>query len=512
MLVLMENVVERPRGASGAHRAPARRRAAVHGHRGADRPGGAERAATGRTRTSASAGTASPRRARVKDGAPSNDMLDRLAADPRVGRSPAAEMQALLDPLRFVGRAPRAGGRVPGRSGRAAARGAAPPAPPARRCAYDASWRSPHFRCATCAAARCARCTRSDPTACSSWPRDRVSAFDVVMDEPIPYKGAVLTQITAWWLRQFEAEVHHHMVSRRRRRDRPARARPRRSPPDASPAAPCSAAAPRYFPIECVVRGYLSGSAWKEYREHGHPRRRAAAGGAARERPVRRGRSSARPRRPSPATTRTSRSPTSRRRLGADVGDGARAAQPSRLRARPRRSPPSAASSSPTPSSSSAATPPARSRSIDEVLTPDSSRFWPADQYTPGRTQPSFDKQPLRDYLDGERRAGRWNGDAPPPPLPARRRTRHQRALPRRIPPDHRRAARHWRACRELRPRRLRRSSSRPRSLPWRRTRWRSIAGRGRSGCWRSCSRCSRSGWPTSSATRSARARAATRS
>jgi phosphoribosylaminoimidazole-succinocarboxamide synthase len=55
---------------------------------------------------------------------------------------------------------------------------------------------------------------------------------------------------------------------------------------------------------------------------------------------------------------------------------------------------------------------------IDEVLTPDSSRFWPADRYQPGRPQPSFDKQPLRDYLDGERRAGRWNGEDPPPPLP----------------------------------------------------------------------------------------------
>ena len=56
---------------------------------------------------------------------------------------------------------------------------------------------------------------------------------------------------------------------------------------------------------------------------------------------------------------------------------------------------------------------------IDEVMTPDSSRFWAADVYKPGRPQPSFDKQPLRDYLDAERRAGRWNGDAPPPPLPA---------------------------------------------------------------------------------------------
>jgi phosphoribosylaminoimidazole-succinocarboxamide synthase len=56
---------------------------------------------------------------------------------------------------------------------------------------------------------------------------------------------------------------------------------------------------------------------------------------------------------------------------------------------------------------------------IDEVMTPDSSRFWPADGYQPGRPQPSFDKQPLRDWLDVERHAGRWNGEAPAPRLPA---------------------------------------------------------------------------------------------
>ncbi|MBN9056389.1 MAG: dihydroxy-acid dehydratase, partial [Rhizobiales bacterium] len=56
---------------------------------------------------------------------------------------------------------------------------------------------------------------------------------------------------------------------------------------------------------------------------------------------------------------------------------------------------------------------------IDETMTPDSSRFWAVDAYKPGRAQASFDKQPLRDYLDTERRAGRWNGEAPPPPLPA---------------------------------------------------------------------------------------------
>ena len=55
---------------------------------------------------------------------------------------------------------------------------------------------------------------------------------------------------------------------------------------------------------------------------------------------------------------------------------------------------------------------------IDELLTPDSSRFWPADQYRPGRSQPSFDKQPLRDYLSGLKRAGQWDGNAPAPALP----------------------------------------------------------------------------------------------
>jgi len=58
-------------------------------------------------------------------------------------------------------------------------------------------------------------------------------------------------------------------------------------------------------------------------------------------------------------------------------------------------------------------------RLIDEVLTPDSSRFWPAEQYAPGGTQPSFDKQPLRDFLAGLKREGKWNGETPPPALPA---------------------------------------------------------------------------------------------
>src|SRR5437762_9663613 len=97
---------------------------------------------------------------------------------------------------------------------------------------------------------------------------DRVSAFDVVMNEPVPQKGAVLTQLTAWWLRQLESDVRHHMLA---------------SDVDAL-VAQVPALAPyrddlagramlcrrtQVFPVECVVRGYLSGSAWKEYRERG---------------------------------------------------------------------------------------------------------------------------------------------------------------------------------------------------------------------------------------------------
>jgi len=97
---------------------------------------------------------------------------------------------------------------------------------------------------------------------------DRVSAFDVIMHETVPWKGAVLTQVTAWWLRQLGDEVAHHLLA---------------SDGDAIVHAVPALADFRdmlvgramlcrrtdVFPVECVVRGYLSGSAWKEYHEHG---------------------------------------------------------------------------------------------------------------------------------------------------------------------------------------------------------------------------------------------------
>src|SRR3979490_3407446 len=97
---------------------------------------------------------------------------------------------------------------------------------------------------------------------------DRISAFDVVMAETIPMKGAVLTQISAWWFNQLEGVVHHHMISADTAaivRQVPALQGHRASL--AGRAMLCRRT--QVFPIECVIRGYLSGSAWKEYAARG---------------------------------------------------------------------------------------------------------------------------------------------------------------------------------------------------------------------------------------------------
>jgi phosphoribosylaminoimidazole-succinocarboxamide synthase len=244
---------------------------------------------------------------------------------------------------------------------------------------------------------------------------DRVSAFDVVMAEAIPHKGAVLTQITAWWLRQFESLVHHHMLAADVDEiiaEVPALADHRASL--VGRAMLCRRT--DVFPIECVVRGYLSGSAWKEYRERGTLAGEPLAPGL---------RESERfePAIFSPATKAESGHDENitRARAAATIGD-ATALELERLsRLVYERGREIAAARGIIIADTKFEF--GRDRDgkitlIDEVLTPDSSRFWPADVYAPGSAQPSFDKQPLRDYLDGERRAGRWNGDAPPPTLP----------------------------------------------------------------------------------------------
>ena len=244
---------------------------------------------------------------------------------------------------------------------------------------------------------------------------DRVSAFDVVMAEPIPYKGAVLTQITAWWLRQLENDVRHHMLASDV--DDIIEAVPSLADHRTSLAGRAMLCRrTQVFPIECVIRGYLSGSAWKEYKSNGTLAGESLPKGL---------RESERLDPPlfSPATKAESGHDENIticrviETLGADVARELE--RLSRLVYTRGRSIAAERGIIIADTKFEFGRDHAGAITlIDEVLTPDSSRFWPAEQYEPGHGQPSFDKQPLRDYLDGERRAGRWNGDAPPPPLP----------------------------------------------------------------------------------------------
>jgi len=244
---------------------------------------------------------------------------------------------------------------------------------------------------------------------------DRVSAYDVVMAEPIPLKGAVLTQTSAWWFRQLGSLVKHHMISADGDeiiKQVPALEGHRQA--IAGRSMLCKRGT--VFPIECVIRGYLSGSAWREYAKQGTLAGETLPGGL---------KESGRLDPPifSPATKAESGHDENitvgrmREILGADV-----TAELERLtRAVYTKGRDVALEHGIIIADTKfefGRTKAGEIILIDEVMTPDSSRFWPADGYQPGQPQPSFDKQPLRDWLDVERHAGRWNGDAPAPKLP----------------------------------------------------------------------------------------------
>ena len=244
---------------------------------------------------------------------------------------------------------------------------------------------------------------------------DRVSAYDVVMAEPIPKKGAVLTQVSAWWFRQLGDVVKHHMISADA--GEIAASVPALKPHReaiAGRAMLCRRGT--VFPIECVVRGYITGSAWREYAKTGTLAGETLPAGL---------KESGRLDPPifSPATKAESGHDENitvaqmKKVLGADVT--AELERLTRLvytrgrdialkhgiiiadtkfefgRTRVGRDP-------------------ADRRGDDAGQL----ALLAADGYAEGRPQPSFDKQPLRDWLDVERHAGRWNGEAPPPKLP----------------------------------------------------------------------------------------------
>jgi len=244
---------------------------------------------------------------------------------------------------------------------------------------------------------------------------DRVSAFDVVLPNPIPRKGAVLTQISAYWFGELADVMPSHYLSADA--DDIVTRVPVLSPHReelVGRAMLCRRTTP--LPVECVVRGYLSGSAWAEYRAQGtlagEPLPAGLVESARLDPPI--------------------FSPATKAEVGHD--ENITFAQTEALVGRE--------VAARLRDASLALYAAGRDRAaargiiiadtkfefghaadgtlllIDEVLTPDSSRFWPADQYQPGRGQPSFDKQPLRDYLADLKKAGRWNGNTPGPDLP----------------------------------------------------------------------------------------------
>jgi phosphoribosylaminoimidazole-succinocarboxamide synthase len=244
---------------------------------------------------------------------------------------------------------------------------------------------------------------------------DRISAFDYVLGSGIPDKGKVLTQISAFWFERTKRLVPNHVISTAVQ-DFPAEAQG-----DAAILAGRSMLVRRTepLPIECVARGYLSGSGWKDYRATGQVCGITLPAGLRES-----------DRLPQPIFT-----PATKAESGHDINISEAEAATlvdravlDRARSLTLRLYEEGAAHAESCGIIVADTkfefgllpddgrPPAdRLILIDEVLTPDSSRFWPRDGYAPGGAQPSFDKQFVRDYLE----AISWNKQPPVPTLPA---------------------------------------------------------------------------------------------
>jgi len=229
---------------------------------------------------------------------------------------------------------------------------------------------------------------------------DRISAFDVVMTEPIPDKGRVLTAMTAFWLTEVLADVcPNHLVSMVDEGEHAGRAMVVRKAD--------------MLPIECIVRGRLSGSAWKEYERSGTMHGQPLPAGLRQSDLL-----------PEPVFTPSTK---------AEVGDhdenisfeqavelvGPEVAHEARrisLDAYRRGAEHAAARGIVIADTKfELGFLDGRLALCDEVLTPDSSRFWPAEGWEPAQVPPSLDKQPVRDFLE----ATGWDKRPPPPSLPA---------------------------------------------------------------------------------------------
>jgi len=237
---------------------------------------------------------------------------------------------------------------------------------------------------------------------------DRISAFDCIMPNGIPRKGEVLTQISHFWFDQTESWLPNHRLARAGD-PLPDALKPFETVLAGRSMIVCKATP---LPIECVVRGYLAGSGWKEYRTEGTVCGIRLPAGLRESEAL-----------PEPIFTPATKAETGHDEnipfeRAAELTGSALAEQARDLSLRLYRFAREYAS---TRGIIIADTKfefgvfEGKLVLIDEVLTPDSSRFWPADQYAPGRSQPSYDKQFVRDYLE----TLSWSKTPPAPALPA---------------------------------------------------------------------------------------------
>ena len=237
---------------------------------------------------------------------------------------------------------------------------------------------------------------------------DRISAFDCILPNGIPDKGKILTQLSAWWFSRFGSEINHHVLSTDVR-EFPARLAPYQSLLEGRS---MLVRKTKVLPVECVARGYLIGSGWKEY----------AAGGSVCGLTLRPGYQLA-DRLDQPIFTPATKADEGHdenityERMVEIVGSALAAELKATTLALYRK----AADYAQTRGILLADTKfefgidaQGQLRLIDEILTPDSSRYWPADHYQPGSSPASYDKQFVRDWLE---QTG-WDKNSPPPPLP----------------------------------------------------------------------------------------------
>lgn len=238
---------------------------------------------------------------------------------------------------------------------------------------------------------------------------DRMSAFDVVLGEPIPGKGVVLNQLTLFWMKRFAHLVPHHIKETDVDRF-PDKLKPYR---DQLAGRSVLARWAKPLPIECIVRGYLSGSGWKEYQKTGELCGHKLPAGLLESSAL-----------PAPIFT-----PSTKADVGghdetitmrqAEVLAGVEAVRQAAELALAMYSEASQYAAGRgviiADTKFEFGMVDGKIMLIDEVLTPDSSRFWPTAGYSPGKIQPSFDKQYLRDWLDRQS----WDKTSPAPHLPA---------------------------------------------------------------------------------------------